>query len=80
MRARLVELLASPAITELPPTAEIILVTHGDTIRVMVAHLLGEELAQSPWRQFENGSVTTMRINRGAGHQGSAAVAGLISQ
>ena len=35
------------------------MVSHGDTIRIAVAELLGEDLADAPWRQIDNGSVTT---------------------
>jgi len=65
--ARVTELLESAVVTELPSDAEAILVSHGDTIRVMVAHLLGEDLAYAPWRQFENGSVTTLRASPAPG-------------
>jgi len=59
--ARVKELLESDVVSDLPADADVILVSHGDTIRVLVAHLLGEELVDAPWRQFENGSVTTFR-------------------
>src|SRR4051794_26570589 len=59
--SRIGVLFSSPTITDLPPQAEIVLVSHGDTIRVLLAHLLGENPADAPWRQFENGSVTTIR-------------------
>lgn len=64
VRARVVGLLDSAAVTDLPATAEIILVSHGDTLRVLLAHLLGEDLASSPWRRIDNGSVTTIRAGR----------------
>jgi probable phosphoglycerate mutase len=60
---RVAELLGSAMITNLPEDTEIILVSHGDTIRVLMTHLLGESLAEAPWRPFENGSVTTIRGN-----------------
>ncbi len=65
--SRVIELLGSTTITELPADEEVILVSHGDTIRVMVAHLLGEDLAEAPWRQFDNGSVTTIRSSQAPG-------------
>jgi probable phosphoglycerate mutase len=58
--SRVVKLMDSVAVEKLPADAEVIMVSHGDTIRVLVAHLLGEDLATAPWRQFENGSVTTI--------------------
>ncbi|MET0965130.1 MAG: histidine phosphatase family protein [Nakamurella sp.] len=65
--SRVAELLGSATITDLPVGTEIILVSHGDTIRVLMTHLLGERLAEAPWRQFENGSVTTISGNRRPG-------------
>jgi len=61
--SRVAELLGSATIADLPAGTEIILVSHGDTIRVLMTHLLGESLAEAPWRQFENGSVTTTRYH-----------------
>lgn len=43
------------------PDDGIILVSHGDTIRIAIAHLLGEDPRTGPWRAIENGSVTTIR-------------------
>ncbi|MET0865146.1 MAG: histidine phosphatase family protein [Nakamurella sp.] len=64
---RVTALLGSDLVTEIPAGAELILVSHGDTMRVLVAHLLGENLADAPWRQFENGSVTTLRASSASG-------------
>ena len=48
------------AASELAPTDEIVLVSHGDTIRIAIALLLGEDQADAPWRPIDNGSVTTV--------------------
>jgi probable phosphoglycerate mutase len=58
--ARIAALFASPLISELAPTDEIVLVSHGDTIRIAIALLLGEDQADAPWRPIDNGSVTTV--------------------
>lgn len=57
---RIVALLASPLIGDLDATDQIVLVSHGDTIRIAVAVLLGESQADAPWRTIDNGSVTTV--------------------
>jgi len=61
--ARFRALLASPLVTGHDPAGEIVMVSHGDTIRIAVADLLGEDLMTAPWRQIGNGSVTTIRWN-----------------
>jgi probable phosphoglycerate mutase len=63
VRSRIALLLGSPTITDLPAAAEMVLVSHGDTLRVLLAQLLGEDPADAPWRQFENGSVTTVQVS-----------------
>ena len=63
--ARIRALLASPVVTDHDPVDEIIIVSHGDTIRIAVADLLGEDLLTAPWRRIGNGSVTTIRWNVG---------------
>ena len=62
--ARIAALFASPLISELAPTDEIVLVSHGDTIRIAIALLLGEDQADAPWRPIDNGSVTTVIARR----------------
>jgi probable phosphoglycerate mutase len=57
---RIAALLAGPLLGGLGPSDQIVMVSHGDTIRVAVALLLGEDLARAPWRTIENGSVTTV--------------------
>ena len=47
------------------PTDEIVLVSHGDTIRIAIAVLLGEDQTTAPWRTIDNGSVTTIRAVTG---------------
>lgn len=56
-------LLTTPPVSDHGPADEIVLVSHGDMIRIAVADLLGEDLMQTPWRRIENGSVTTIRPN-----------------
>jgi probable phosphoglycerate mutase len=58
--ARIATLVASPLIGELTATDEIVVVSHGDTIRIAIAVLLGEDQADAPWRSIENGSVSTV--------------------
>ena len=58
--ARIRLLLTTPPISDHGPADEIVMVSHGDTIRIAVADLLGEDLMQTPWRRIENGSVTTI--------------------
>jgi probable phosphoglycerate mutase len=58
--ARIAALLASPLVGDLDETDEIVLVSHGDTIRIAIAVLLGENQAAAPWRSIENGSVSTV--------------------
>ena len=58
--ARIGELFTSPMINALTMTDEIVLVSHGDTIRIAIALLLGENQAEAPWRTIDNGSVTTV--------------------
>jgi probable phosphoglycerate mutase len=66
---RIAALLTGPLLGGLGPSDEVVMVSHGDTIRVAVAVLLGEDLAQAPWRTVENGSVITVvgRAVRGRG-------------
>ena len=58
--ARIGELFDSPLIIALAATEEIVLISHGDTIRIAIALLLGEDQADAPWRPIDNGSVTTV--------------------
>ena len=58
--ARIGELFGTPMINALTASDEIVLVSHGDTIRIAIALLLGEDQADAPWRPIDNGSVTTV--------------------
>lgn len=58
VRRRLVALL-----DELDPAVPAVLVSHGDSIRSVVAHLLGHSLTDAPWVDVPNGSVA--RHDRG---------------
>ncbi|SDO24419.1 probable phosphoglycerate mutase [Nakamurella panacisegetis] len=63
--ARVTALLASPWITE--AAGDVVLVSHGDTIRVMLAHLLGDEFEDLDWRRVDNGEVHSVhRTDDGA--------------
>jgi probable phosphoglycerate mutase len=59
--ARIETLLTGPLLANAATAGGAILVTHGDTIRIAIAHLLAEDLAVAPWREIANGSVTTLR-------------------
>lgn len=59
--ARFLDLLHSELISDTEPGAEIIMVSHGDTIRIALGHLLGDDPLTGPWRSVENGSVATVR-------------------
>lgn len=47
--------LALPWITD--ATADVVVVSHGDTIRVLLAHLLGDDFDELTWREVDNGDV-----------------------
>ena len=68
--ARFRALLASPTVAELGRADGIVMVTHGDTIRIAAAELLAEDLMTAPWRKIDNGSVTTIRaVTGGSGRR-----------
>jgi probable phosphoglycerate mutase len=48
-------ILASPWVTD--ATGDVIIVSHGDTIRIMLALLLGDEFDELQWRPVGNGEV-----------------------
>jgi probable phosphoglycerate mutase len=56
--ARVRHLLTDPQLGRLAEGAEVALVSHGDTIRIAVAGLLGEDPLASHWRPIDNGSVS----------------------
>jgi len=58
--ARVRQLLVEPQISGLAEGAGVALVSHGDTIRIAAADLLGEDLMVAPWRRIDNGSITTI--------------------
>ena len=64
--ARVRHLLADPRLGRLAEGAGVALVSHGDTIRIAVADLLGEDPLASSWRPIDNGSVTVIRATRPA--------------
>jgi probable phosphoglycerate mutase len=47
-----------------PPCDEIILVCHGGTVNMALAHLAGEQVETFTWRRLENCSVTTVTVPR----------------
>jgi len=62
--ARVRQLLVDPQIGGLDEGAGVALVSHGDTIRIAVADLLGEDPLTAPWRPIANGSITTIPATR----------------
>ena len=54
------EMLTSPLVADVGHDDGIIMVSHGDTIRIAVAHLLGEHPVTGPWRSIDNGCVVTV--------------------
>ncbi|MBM9468167.1 histidine phosphatase family protein [Nakamurella leprariae] len=55
VRARVAAVLASPLVTDLDGPVAVI--SHGDVLRVAIADLLGEDLAEMPWREVPSGAV-----------------------
>jgi probable phosphoglycerate mutase len=53
--ARAAAFLALPWVTE--ATADVVVVSHGDTLRVLLAHLLGDDFDDLTWREIDNGNV-----------------------
>ncbi len=47
--------LALPWVTD--ARTDVVVVSHGDTIRVLLAHLLGDDFDQLTWREVDNGDV-----------------------
>lgn len=47
--------LALPWVTD--ATADVVVVSHGDTIRVLLAELLGDDFDELTWREVDNGDV-----------------------
>ena len=62
--ARFLELLQSDLVKNTAPDTDIIMISHGDTIRIALGHLLGDDPLTGPWRPVENGSVTTVKYCR----------------
>ncbi len=59
--ARAQALSASPLITE--ASGDVIVVSHGDTIRILLLHLLSADLADPPWREIGNAEVHSVYRN-----------------
>ena len=53
--ARAQAFLALPWVTE--ARSDVVVVSHGDTLRVMLAHLLGDDFDELTWREVDNGDV-----------------------
>ena len=64
--ARVRHLLVDPRLDRLEEGAGVALVSHGDTIRIAVADLLGEDPLAAPWRPIDNGSVTIIHATGSA--------------
>lgn len=58
--ARVEELITGSLLTEVCAADAVIMISHGDSIRIAIAYLMGENLADAPWREITNGSVTTV--------------------
>lgn len=71
-------ILASPWVTD--ASGDVILVSHGDTIRVMLAHLLGDDFEQLEWRPVANGEIHSVyRATDGSIRHVSSPLAGSAS-
>lgn len=65
VRGRVGGILASPWVTD--TTGDVVLVSHGDTIRIMLALLLGDDFDDLEWRPVGNGEVHSVhRSSSGA--------------
>ncbi len=65
VRGRVGGILASPWVTD--ATGGVIVVSHGDTIRIMLAVLLGDDFDEPAWRPVGNGEVHSVyRTDEGA--------------
>ncbi len=53
--ARAGAVLATPWVAE--STGNVVIVTHGDMLRILLAHLLGDDFENLPWREIANGEV-----------------------
>ena len=53
--ARVAALLASPLVTD--AGGDVVIVTHGDTIRILLGHLLGDDPDEPVWRDVGNAEV-----------------------
>jgi broad specificity phosphatase PhoE len=63
--ARAQAFLALPWVTEAED--DVLVVSHGDTIRVLLAHLLGDDFDELTWREVDNGDVHSVyRTTTGA--------------
>jgi len=60
VRDRVRHLLADPRLGSLAEGSEVALVSHGDTIRIAVADLLGDDPLAPSWRPIPNGAVTVI--------------------
>lgn len=57
--------LALPWVTD--ADSDVVVVSHGDTIRVLLAHLLGDDFDELTWREVDNGDVHSVyRTTTGA--------------
>jgi probable phosphoglycerate mutase len=65
VQARVDALLATPWVTE--ATGDIVIVTHGDTIRIMLGRLLGDDPDEPVWRTVGNGDVYSVHRSAAGG-------------
>lgn len=75
VRGRVGGILASPWVTD--SSGDVIIVSHGDTIRIMLALLLGDDFDELEWRPVGNGEVHSIyRSPEGAVDYVTTAIAG----
>jgi len=65
VRGRVAGILASPWVTDC--SGDVVIVSHGDTIRIMLAHLLGDDFENLSWRPVGNGDVHSVYRTSGGG-------------
>ncbi|MGI8591147.1 MAG: histidine phosphatase family protein [Nakamurella sp.] len=53
--ARVGAVLATPWVAE--STGNVVIVSHGDTLRILLAHVLGDDFENLQWREIANGEV-----------------------
>lgn len=57
---RIATLVGSPLVTDLSANDDLVVVSHGDTIRIAISYLLDEGPLDTPWRTIGNGAVVSI--------------------